>query len=75
MKTMNNLKSCKCLTCTGSHYDKYTLLSSGYGFHSTVNRYTLIISWLMAMCIIIKRCFYNVEFLRSIVLRCEITVV
>ena len=75
METMDNLESSKSLTSTGSHYDKYTLLSSCNGFHCTVNRYTLVISWLMAMGIIIKRCFYYVKFIRCIVLGCKITIV
>ena len=44
VETMDNLESSESLTSTGSHYDKYTLLSSCNGFHCTVNRYTLLIS-------------------------------
>ena len=63
------------LSRTGSHYHKYTLLSSCDGFYCPVNCYTLIISWFMAMGIIVERSFYYVEFIRCIVLRCQITVV
>ena len=63
MKPMDYLKGSKSLASTSSHYDKYTLLSSCDGFYCTVNCYTLIISWFMAMSIIVERCFYYIEFI------------
>lgn len=75
MKTMDNLESSKSLTSTGSHYHKYTLLPSCDGLYCAINCYTLIISWFMAMGIIVERSFYYIEFIRCIVLRCQITVV
>ena len=75
MKPMDYLKGSKSLACTSCHYHKYTLLSSCDSFYCTVNCYTLIISWFMAMGIIVERSFYYVEFIRCIVLRCQITVV
>ena len=70
-----DLKCRKSLACTCSHHYKYTLLSPCNGFHGTVNRYALIVSWFVAMGIIIKRCFYNIKFIRCIVLGCKITIV
>ena len=45
------------------------------GLYCAINCYTLIISWFMAMGIIVERSFYYIEFIRCIVLRCQVTVV
>ena len=75
MKPMDYLKGSKCLACTSCHYDKYTLLPSCDGLYCTVNSYTLIIPWFMAMGIIVERCFYYIELFRCITLGCKITVI
>lgn len=62
MEPMDYLECRKSLTRTGSHYHKYTLLPSCDSFYCAINCYALVISWVMAMCIIIERCFYYVKF-------------